>query len=91
MQPIAELERDVGPDLVGAIGERRDEQQLRLGGREEITVGKVHLRGGIRQRLEHRPQPLMQRQQRFRRQGVLAVPGDPDGKDERQHRRAAWR
>lgn len=84
---VTELERDVGGDLVGAVGERRHEQEAR---RAVGEIDSLALEQGCRARLEFDQggaEPLDDRLFRFVGQGLDPVAGDPDRQSERKPRR----
>jgi hypothetical protein len=91
MELEAEIERELGSDLVGAVGQRRNEQQPRRRACEEFGCCAMNLGSFAGEQVEYGAKPLPQARQRLRRKRLFAVSGDPDGKDERRPRRAVDR
>ena len=88
LQFPAKLERDFGGDLVGAVGDRRDEAPGDLAARELRLVAPGQLGPRALDERQHLAHAFAQRLDAFGRQHVGAVPGDADAQHERRARRA---
>ncbi len=87
LQLPAELERDFSSDLVGAVGDRRDEPQPRFAGCEAVALGIQKLAARLLDPQEDVANALAQDRYAVLRQDVGAMAGDPHRKDERHRRR----
>ncbi len=91
LQLPAELERHFSRDLVGAVGDRRDEAQHRPVGGEAGPLAAGEVDSGVRDQLQDVADPRSQQVDLVLRKGLGAVAGHPDAEDERQARRACGR
>ena len=91
MQFVAELERELRADLVGPVGQGGDEDEARGAASEERANGGTHGGSFGLQFIEYVSDGGSQRLRRFSREGLLPVPRDTYGKDERDGRRALAR
>ena len=88
LQLPAELQRNLGRDLVGAIGDWRDEAKARRIGREIFALALEQRSGGIRHKLKDVVDSLAKRIGASGREAVGAMASNSDRHNERQSRRA---
>ena len=91
VQLEAELDRDPGGDLVGAVGQRRDEQQpQRIVGIEKRFL-RVDRGGAVYDQRQSASDALLEVGARLGRKRLLAMARDPDAEHEWQARRVVGR
>jgi len=91
LQVPAELERDLGGDLVGAVGDRRDEAELGREAGEAVALGIEQSAAGLLDPLQHVAHPLAKDRHAALGKHVGAMAGHSDGEDERDWRRSGYR
>ena len=85
----AEIERDFRGDLVGAVGNRRDESQFGLGRGKAIAFGGEQSPTGFRDAFEHVANALAKDRYAVGGEDLGAMPGDADSEDEWDGRRSS--
>jgi hypothetical protein len=87
LQLPAELERDFGSDLVGAVGDRRYEAQVRLFVRKAGALALVQRMAGVGDEQQDVADALAELRKAAVGEDLGAVPSDSDAEDERDARR----